>query len=70
VSLQLAQTLLGENKDQLGPLETIASSVRLQNEISQLEMEQAPPQLVEPPTKGAGKKKNSPRNRPWRPIGL
>lgn len=52
VSLQLALTLLEENKDQLGPLETIASSVRLQNEVSQLEMEQAPLQLEEPPSKG------------------
>jgi hypothetical protein len=52
VSLQLALTLLGENKDLLGPLEAVASAVRLQNEISQLEMEQAPLQLGESASKG------------------
>jgi hypothetical protein len=51
VSLQLALTLLGENKHQIGPMEVVASSVRLQNEISQLEMEQRT-QLEVSPSKG------------------
>jgi hypothetical protein len=51
VSLQLALTLLGENEQQIGQLEMVASSVRLQNEISQLEMEQ-PTQLEVSPSKG------------------
>jgi hypothetical protein len=51
VSLQLSLTLLGENKDEIGPLEMVASSVRLQNETLQLEMEQRT-QLDAPPSKG------------------
>lgn len=51
VSLQLALTLLGENEHQIGPLEMVTSSVRLQNEISQLEMEQQT-QLEVSPSKG------------------
>jgi hypothetical protein len=51
VSLQLALTLLGENEHHIGPLEMVASSVRLQNEISQLEMEQRT-QLEVSPSKG------------------
>lgn len=51
MSLQLALTLLGENKNQIGPLEMVSSSVRLQNEISQLEMEQEI-HLEAPPSKG------------------
>jgi hypothetical protein len=43
--------LLGENQHQIGPLEMVASSVRLQNEISQLEMEQRT-QLEVSPSKG------------------
>jgi hypothetical protein len=52
VSLQLALTLLEESKDQIGPLEAVASSVRLQNEVSQLEMEQTSRQLEATPSKG------------------
>jgi len=51
VSLQLALTLLGEDKHQIGAMEIVASSVRLQNEISQLEMEQQT-QLEVSPSKG------------------
>ena len=40
VSLQLASTLLMENKEQIGTMEYIASTARLNNELSQLEMEQ------------------------------
>ncbi|XP_021934580.1 SET and MYND domain-containing protein 4 isoform X2 [Zootermopsis nevadensis] len=52
VSLQLALTLLEESKDKIGPLEAISSSVRLQNEASQLGMEQLPRQLEATPIKG------------------
>jgi hypothetical protein len=52
VSLKLALTMLEESKEQIGPLEAVASSVRLQNEMSQLEMEQATPQPDETPSKG------------------
>jgi hypothetical protein len=52
VSLQLALTLLGEYKDHIGPMEMIASSIRLQNEISQLEMEQTNLQVETPSSKG------------------
>ncbi|XP_069700412.1 SET and MYND domain-containing protein 4-like [Periplaneta americana] len=45
VSMQLAHTLLGENKEHVGPMELIATTVRLQNEISQLDIEQPLPQL-------------------------
>ena len=40
VSLQLASTLLTDNKDNIGTMELIASTARLNNEISQLEMEE------------------------------
>lgn len=52
VSLQLALTLLEESKDKIGALEAISSSVRLQNEASQLGMEQLPRQLEATPIKG------------------
>jgi hypothetical protein len=53
VSLELALTLLEESKDHIGPLEAVASSVRLQNEVSQLDMWKTPqPQTT--PSKGTG----------------
>ncbi|PSN41945.1 hypothetical protein C0J52_06418 [Blattella germanica] len=50
VSLQLAITLLSENKDQIGPMEMIATSTRMHNELSQLDMETSIPKIEAPPS--------------------